>query len=1167
MKESVNAASPLSEGEASTLHRAPSQNTPASDEFATTLHPSQRTPSQAGVDPLSWNLPLVDRERYLLEGVVAEGGHGRILRAQDLHLERVVALKEPISTGTSTQGRFLREARITARLQHPSIVPVYEAGRWPGGEPFYAMKLVSGRSLARLIESMTTVDERLAALPHVLAVAEAMAYAHCERVIHRDLKPSNVLVGEYGETVVIDWGLAKELDAPEPAIEEEASRAGSPETERTQLGTVMGTPAYMPPEQAAGQPVDERADVYAVGAILYHLLAGRAPYLGTTSQEVLQHVLHEEPTPLGTLQHCLPQELLDIASRAMARDPARRYPSARELAEDLRRFQAGQYVRAHQYTLWEKLVRLVRQHRGAFAVGGVMLVVLLLMAASAHRHIIHERDIAQQERDLARQRQAELTQRADELVLLQARHAFEESPDGVLVQLDSLSPDFQDWGRARILSGEAQAQGLPMRLKGHTHAINHIELSPDGRELVTASDDKTIRLWDARSGQDRVVMTFDDEVWRSSFSHDGRYVAAGGKQGLVKVWERSTGTIREFAGHKLPVIFTAFTPDGRYLLSAGYDGKLLRWDLATGTSFLLGSHEGGVLDLRLMQGGRYLVSAGMKDRSVRRWEVETGASELLLAHTRYLTALATSTRAEAFAVGTDNGKILLWDSPTAAPRTLDSGSRSVSVVALSPDGRYLAAQASMDPILLWDLKSGGPPRSLPSAPSWKCTLTFSEDGRWLAAGGKDTKARVWEVATGRLRVLHGARSTVSSVAFSQDGQWLAAASHDGTTRLHELAERYPLTVASHGGALPEEAVSLDWRHVTPWEIRELMRGVVSAAAFTPDGRHVLSAGKRDGTVRLSALDGTPALVTKAHAGDMTAAFVLEDGSLLATAGQDGSVALWNSQGQRTQELKGPTGRIEALTLSADRAWVAAGLADGELWLWSTATGQGRSLGRHAKSPRALAFSPDHRSLASGSTDGEVRLWELASGEGRHVYSHQLEVVDVEFSRDGLQLASSSSDHTAWVQPLPLELEGKPRPGIRKDLSGTGVVTMRFSPDGRELLTSSLGDHLVMRTHLAEDRPTGHLLGHAGTVLSLAFSPDGQRMATASADGSARLWDLRSGESRALHGHQGPVLWVAFSPDGRQVLSAGQDGTARVWPDDLPLEPQALRDWVHAQATR
>ena len=1171
MSEPAKSSPQLPDLEEPTLRRTPGESARPANELATTIHPSQRTSAQGGVDPRSAarNLPRVARERYLLDGVVAEGGHGRILRAQDLHLERVVALKEPISPESSTEDRFLREARITARLQHPSIVPVYEAGCWPGGEPFYAMKLVSGRSLAHLIESMGSVEERLAALPHVLAVAEAMAYAHSQRVIHRDLKPSNVLVGEFGETVVIDWGLAKELDAPDTASPESPAGLTSSRPEHTQLGTILGTPAYMPPEQAAGKPVDERADVYSLGVILYHLLAGRAPYSDTTSSEVLERVLTQAPTPLAQLQPRLPQELLDIVSRAMAREPAQRYPTARELAEDLRRFQRGQLVGAHRYTAWERMLRFVRRHRLALAVAAAALVTLGVMAVLNHRHIVRERDIARQERARAEEQRAEAefaerlsSERADTLALVEARHLVTTDPDETFRLLDSLSLSFNQWGRARTLAADAAAQGLSVPLRGHTMALNQLELSPDGSELLTASDDHTVRLWNVKTGTSRVLEAYSDEAWKGRFSPSGRYVATSGKEGLVRLWDRTTGTSRPLKGHLKPVMFVFFTHDERFLITAGYDDAILRWDVVTGEHVQLGQHEGGLIALQLLSDGRHLLSAGIKDKSIRLWNLEQGPGRLLTAHSHFITGLAAATQAEVFAAATDSGQILLWDSLTAPMRTLDGGSVSLNIITLAPDGRYLAAQPSLGPISLWDLKKpGSPPRTLASAPSWRFALMFSRDGRWLAAGGKDGKARLWEVATGRVRELAGATAAVSAVDFSSDSKWLAAGSHDGSARIHAVEQRYPLTVTAHEGALPATAVSLDWRHLSPFELRQLMTSVISAVAFTPDGRHVLSAGRRDGRVRLSTVEGEPRAAVKAHPQGMTAAFVLPDGSLLATAGQDGTVALWDERAQRVQELKGPTQRIEVLSLSADLNWAAAGLAGGEVWLWNLSSGQGRPLGRHTGSLRALAFSPDSRQLASGDASGELRLWEVTQGTGRLLHQHDGEVSALAFAPDGSQLASGSADHTLWIQPL------GPGEGHRLDMSGVGIATLAFTPDGREVVSGSLGDTALLRTEVLTMTHKGALEDRTSSVLYLAFSPEGQRVVTANFNGSARIWDLRSGENRVLVGHQAPVLWAAFSRDGRQVLTASQDGTVRLWPDDLPLEPDDLRAWVRDQARR
>ncbi|HLL22243.1 MAG TPA: serine/threonine-protein kinase, partial [Kofleriaceae bacterium] len=218
-----------------------------------------------------------DPERYEQVAEHARGGLGRVVRAVDKRLGRTVAVKELLRRGEhgdSNEARFLREALITARLEHPGIVPVHEAGRWPNGDPYYVMKLVEGRTLKELITERSTLRERLSLLPHVIAIADAVGYAHSEGVIHRDLKPSNVIVGEFGETIVVDWGLARDRkrDVPDPPALTGTFAGGSGAS--TISGRVVGTPAYMSPEQARGELVDERADVYAIGAVLNELLAG-----------------------------------------------------------------------------------------------------------------------------------------------------------------------------------------------------------------------------------------------------------------------------------------------------------------------------------------------------------------------------------------------------------------------------------------------------------------------------------------------------------------------------------------------------------------------------------------------------------------------------------------------------------------------------------------------------------------------------------------------------------------------------------------------------------------------------------------------------------------------------------------------------------------------------
>jgi tetratricopeptide (TPR) repeat protein len=312
-----------------------------------------------------------------------------------------VAIKEVLGSDVAAEARFAREALVTATLQHPAIVPVYEVGRWPSGRPFYAMKLVAGRSLDKIVADTAGMDDRLRLVPHVLAAAEALAYAHSLGVIHRDLKPDNVLVGAFGETVVIDWGLAKLRGVGD--LEHglaEGSVSGSSDF-ATEIGAALGTPPYMPPEQARGQPADERADVYGLGALLYHVLSGRPAYAGGSAKEVIAQVLAGPPPALESRAPELPPDLVAIVRKAMMPDSAERYPSGKEMAEDLRRYTTGQLVSAHFYSTAALARRWLRRNRVVVTVAGVLVALLCALAIVAAARIVRERDRAQAERLIA----------------------------------------------------------------------------------------------------------------------------------------------------------------------------------------------------------------------------------------------------------------------------------------------------------------------------------------------------------------------------------------------------------------------------------------------------------------------------------------------------------------------------------------------------------------------------------------------------------------------------------------------------------------------------------------------------------------------------------------------------------------------------------------------
>lgn len=359
--------------------------------------------------------------RYVLQRVVGAGGMGVVWAAYDAELDRQVAIKLVRSTGgpsgAALRARFDREVRVTARLQHPSIVSLLEAGTWPSGEPFYVMKLVSGTSLDQVVAGRPTLTERLALLPNLIAVVDALAYAHRAGVIHRDLKPANVLVGRYGETVVIDWGLAKSLTASaSAAADSEGAMAPTPPKAATPgatvAGSVMGTPAYMPPEQARGEAIDARADVYALGAMLYHLLTGAAPFAELPPAAVLGAVLAGPPPPLASRVRGAPADLITIVERAMSREAADRHPSAEELVDELKRFQTGQLVGSHRYSARELVTRWLRRHRMAVAVAGVAALCLAVLGAMSLRRIVREQQRAEGERAIAERSRAD----AEELV-------------------------------------------------------------------------------------------------------------------------------------------------------------------------------------------------------------------------------------------------------------------------------------------------------------------------------------------------------------------------------------------------------------------------------------------------------------------------------------------------------------------------------------------------------------------------------------------------------------------------------------------------------------------------------------------------------------------------------------------------------------------------------
>jgi hypothetical protein len=579
-------------------------------------------------------LGTVPSDRFELLDKLARGGLGRVFRART---NRIVAIKEVLHAQPDIMARFAREALVTANLQHPSIVPVYEVGRWQSGEPYYAMKLVQGRTLDRLIFEATTADARVALVPHVIAVADALAYAHSERVIRRDLKPGNVLVGAYGETIVIDWGLAKNLATGEELDELPLASTIQPDNVATVAGSVLGTPSYMPAEQAMGEQLDERADVYAIGAILYHTLSGIRPFAELrVFEELMEAVAHRAPRPVAELAPGAPAELIAIVEKAMARAAADRYATANGLAQDLRRFQAGKLVAAHHYTSGQLIRRWLAQHRALVVTSVVALAVLTVVGAASFWKIAAERDLAESQRQIA---MAE-TAKAEAARALEVEHFADSLEDRAREQLVSGSPDRALTLLAAAESLEPRATALrevigshargayaglvavaPPQLSGTTGA----ELTADGRRLYLAAASGDGMAWDVvarrvlwtaadlgpirlspderslitrlRTGELAVVATdtgaivgrwpatsatFEERATEVRWSADGAAFAAVTPLGRVFLGQPAATQLRELEPHAKAVFGVEFSPDGNALATASGDGVILVRDVATG---------------------------------------------------------------------------------------------------------------------------------------------------------------------------------------------------------------------------------------------------------------------------------------------------------------------------------------------------------------------------------------------------------------------------------------------------------------------------------------------------------------------------------------------------------------------------------------------------------
>lgn len=1075
-----------------------------------TVHPSTNPSVQSTWTDRTGEVPVISG--YEIEGELGKGGMGVVYKARQIVLKRSVALKfvrRDLGDGQAI-ARFRTEAEAAARLDHPNIVKIYDYGV-SDGRPYLALEFLEGGTLSDRIKGRPQSGKEAARLVETLA--RAVQAAHAKGIIHRDLKPANILLQEPGvrsaETganadaipgmgllthnsmvpKITDFGLAKLVDADQYGTD--AFR------QRTSTGAILGTPAYMAPEQAAGaRAIGPAADLWALGAILYELVTGRPPFQGTSSAETLLSVLHDEPLPPRRLQPKLARDLETICLQCLAKKPERRYVQAAALAEDLRRFQAGEAIQARAPGVVERGMRWTRRHpvwASLAAVGMLALVAAsaVLVAFTTYlQHALAERTTELRNQHQERQREREAVARARRLAdwraasALQLRMAHDYLGTGevakcrdVLTKLEP--PADEDDFRSTFPWGFLwrQCDHLRWSHEGGHIAIHCLALSPDGSMVATGHEHNgCIHFWNSEGNHVGLVETHAGATVQVAFGPDGRTLAAASADGKVRLVDCRMRKLCDV----LPldaVKALAFNVDGTQVLGVGAQSRIDIWSVARH------AHE------RSLHGSLFARAGGPKqelvvyaapvleirdargDRVVRRLPVHEKVS-----------ALAYSADERTIALGLESGLIRLLDVDTGTiKRTLAGHTAPVRQVTFSPDGSLLVTSAS--PYV-----------------------------------GQDLTVRVWNSSTGQARcVLRGHRAGVTGLAFTPDSRSLMTVSLDDTVK------RWALDDQEAGAPLTPTLAPL------------------GPVAFGADGR-ALAVADSDGTVKV--LDEVSLQVTRrllrARLSAVSDIAWSPVDRYLAVGGMDGVLEVWEmASGRQVLSMRAHQDKIERLAFAPDGQTLATAGADAVVNVFEVPTGRVRHrLTAHTAAVTDLDFSPDGRMLVTVSLDGSVRRWDTLSGTAVAV-SETDAVRAVRFHPDGSTFVIATESVLALrdaVTGKPVrEFHGFSAPPVLLRFAQNGSVLLGRDEDALQAWDTRTG---ARRFRLPLARQPGKLACTGATV------------AAASEDGSLILLDLQAMSVRYVAGSlPRDIEALEFTADGKSlaVLSGRTPDYCRMFP--------------------
>ncbi len=995
-----------------------------------------------GLDAPPW--PVVKIPGYALGEQIGQTRSSRVFVATQVSLDRPVALKVvQIQDGWQNHQFVAREAAVLAALKHPNILTIHETGIWQQGI-WLALEYCPEGSLAGMLD-LAGPWEPMKATMLIRKIAMAAHCAHELGIVHRDIKPANILIGSNDEPKLADFGYA-ENSSPDLGFE-------------TPLD-VVGTPAYMSPEQAQSRPLDRRSDVHALGAVLYHLLTGRAPFRACNNFEAMMLAAHTMPAHPCLVYPALSRDLGEICMKCLAKDPYGRYGTAKELALDLERFLNGKEVRAYPLSSQEQAWRWVRRNKmvaGAIVAALTLLVVSVFGFAILSLWAMHERHLAQENENRALEQQSAAGSMAYLNKVQRAHFEWEYGSPRVAVDLlESCAFQYRGWEHDFVTTRTRQNQ---VTLQGHAKDVNGVAIAPDGKSFVSASDDGTARLWDLTTGEEKGTLldTGGIPLRGAVYSADGSVLAVAGKNRLVHL--RAINKQQEVVS----TVQTAFvasvnssgfgetialTPDGATLLCEVEHQGIGAWDTHTGLALRQFPDwpQGVVRSVAVNPAGTW-VAAGGGDGHVVVWEVATGrkiwtirineaAVRCLCFSADGLILFAGSDSNFIQALGAGDGKLL---------REFRGHQDSVASVAVSADGKLLASGSDDNLIKIWECASGALLETLIGHSDTVRCVRFASSGHRLVSCGWDDTIKVWNPRASQQARLPHPGSVIRCLNFSPDGKLLATGAHDRLVRvwdshsgrlLHALAghnDRVQALAFHPGGELlatcssrPDTTLRI-WDPVagTQKSIFESEGPTVSKICYSPDGKYIYGACDGGRILVIDARSGAIVRSFQAHEEASIGLAISPDGRWLASGGDDRLIHLWDTTDwSLAQSLRGHESPVLCLAFNSDGSCLASGGEDARLvvWDWRHAR-KVTTIRGHTGGITSVQFSPDRRCLLSSSFDKTVRIWNPLNGdEFITLPSHLTASRCASFSPDGKRVASGSDEGAIHIHEASSQME-------------------------------------------------------------------------------------------------------------------------------------------------